>query len=473
MSFLSTHTDPIAKIELRAATPEESAQQRGGYAWGIARLPWDITRKVMGTAKLIFVGANGVLWGRPTVQTLVDKACYWLGFRPEETFMETFHTFPLGNLHQIYGSTKAMKALLAHHRNKDIFANSMSMSKLFQFCQRVFPEEQITEDDFMLTCSPEKTKEYRSLLHTLLKGTNINAFADEIAKTSESTLHEWSEKESVNATIETRVHTTKIITKLMFGEDSSGSEIAQAIDFINLFIMKTVLKQVKPEDEAKFQEAIGVFRNKVEEVLKKDSAPIFAQDNALSQAQKKVLIFTIFFAGQETTASLMAWILHKLSTTPQLQQELQDQLKEHEPNSREQIELIEQFFSIEIGHFTPAFGTGRKLAQDVCIEYQLEGESQQRKLVIPKGEIIAARMWKHAEQKLATNETNYHEWLPFGYGPHSCPGETLAKKIVVLLLLDLLSNYTVTTSTTPDVKKIGLFTLKLSEDIIVNVQKKH
>lgn len=465
MSFSAI--DPIEKIEIRAATPQESAQQRGGFIWSVVRLPWDITRKVMGTAKLIFVGANGMLWGRPAVQTWVDKACFRLGYRPEETFMDTFHTYPIGNLHMVSGSTKAMKAIFSHHRNRDLLANNLSMNKLYEFCTKVFPDDQITKDDFMLTCSPEKTKEYRSLLHTLLKGAKIKDFAPEIREITESTLNAWSaESEAINATIETRIHTTQIITRLMFETDASGVEIAQAIDFMNAFITKTILRQVTAEDEAKFQNSLSVFRSKVDEVLNNESTPILAQENTLTLAQKKVLIFTIFFAGQETTASLLAWILYRLASDSKLQEDLKD------PMLAEHVDPADSLFNQEIAHFTPAFAVGRKLAQDACIEYQLKGETATRKLVLFKDEIISASIWREAQNKLASyNTSNCNEWLPFGYGPHSCPGEALAKTIVTCFVRELLSNYTVTLASPMDPQKVGLFTLKLSEDVKINVTR--
>lgn len=480
MTMVTKLQDPVAEMKLRAATAEESAAARGGYLWRVMRLPWDVTRKVMGIAKLFLVGADGTKWERPELQAWVDRACHLVGLRPEEKFMQTFHTGLLGNLHRLSGSRRSLRALLAHHRNEDLFANNLSMHKLFQFCELIFPEEQLTLDDFMLTCSPEFTRTYRTLLHSVLKQTNLKEFLPNVYATAQRTVADWgkrsAEGEIINASEETRLLTSSLIAQLMFDSESSSKEIAQAIDFMNLFILKTLLKTVTEGDKTKFQEACIIFRNAVNAVLTR-CTPLFAHVQGLSSAQKKVLIFTLYFAGQETTSALLVWIIRQLALSPATQDDLRKKLRE--VNSLElperqvkQSEILKALFNREIAQFPPAFSTGRKLAKDVCIEYRLDGESATRKLVVFKGEIIAASVMKHAEMELArgTDDLDHHDWVPFGSGPHRCPGEEFAKLEMFVILAELLLNHKISLANARPVHKVGLFTLKLSADIEIKLE---
>ena len=89
-----------------------------------------------------------------------------------------------------------------------------------------------------------------------------------------------------------------------------------------------------------------------------------------------------------------------------------------------------------------------------------------------KGEILGVHAGRQAELNLAQDKLMYQEWVPFGSGPHSCPGEELAKMETKIFIAELLQNYKITLADTQsrNVEKVALFTLKLSGDVSVNIE---
>lgn len=458
----TVHSDPLQYIKIRAATEEESTAAKGGFLWRVISTPCELTCKLIGLATLYFNGPNGLALERSCLEKWINKACHLVGLRPEEPFLETFYN-PIGNMHKLRGSTKAMRAVLAHHRNDELFVNNRSMTQMFELSKKIFPDDNLSKDDFMLTCSPEQTAKYRDLLHAILK--DVKPFTESIDTAVNQTLAAWEKRceegGEINASQEMRLFTSRVICEIMFGDDSACSKITEAIDFMNNYIYKTILRQVTKDDEDRFRDTIASFREAVDTVLQKAEIPLFREKHDLSTAQMKMLIFMIFFAGQETTASLLAWILKELGRSPEEQQ-----------LARANPERLNAIFHREIGNFPPAFGIGRTLRKDVCIEYQLKGEGQVRTLVIPKGQTLGAGIKKQAELELASgsDRLNSHRWLPFGSGAHHCPGEKLAKLEIERFLKALLANYQIRLLYPEKVDQIGLFTLKLREDVRIRIE---
>lgn len=464
----------VSEAHFRLATQEESQAARGGIGWQVLISPWTLACKVMGTVEMVFRKANIISWQEPLLQDLVDRAWIYMGYNPENAFIQNIYSF-FGNRHLLEGNKEVFKAFLSHYRSDEIFENSMSMKKLLEIIRKTFPDDKFTPEDFMFTCSAEQTKIYRALLHKMLNGKKIKEFAPLIQKNVQVTLKEWNSRcengEQINITLETRLFTSKIITQLMFADDETSQKITRSIDFINYYIVKSIVSFYMPaKDEELFKDALVTFREAVDKILCSESIPLFEEKNNLSLSQKKALIFILFFAGQDTTASLLTHVLHELAINPDAQECLRKEIINSTHKNVQQIVGINRFFNRSIKEFTPAYGIGRYLKEDTCFEFQLENETEMRKRIFFKGETVAIRIHRLADYTLNEEASNYRNWFPFGFGPHSCPGEKLAREEIMLFLQELVLNYTIETEQKGDISRIGMITLQFSENIMITLK---
>lgn len=490
MSKTISPYDPIDKAKFRLATKEESQQAQGGILWKWVKSPWDVVCRVMGTLELVFKKSDPHAWQRPLIQSWVERVFYHIGYNQEELFLNSIYTFFLNDRHMICDSSTVYKAFLRHHRNDSIFASSISMKAFFKIFKEIFPDDhleenlQVTEDDFIMTCTSNRTKEFHTLLRPLLKGNGLKTFAPRIYPKVEETLQNWFQKseseEVINATVETRIFATRVITDLMFGKEFFSEEIAESIDFINKFIMDRILKKVTHESETEYERVKKIFKDSIDEILSNENLPLFENSKNLSDQKKKALIFVILFAGQETTSSLLTWILRQLALHPKKQNKLYKAIQETAENCPadelvSKLEAIKNLFNRSIAEFTPVYGIGRLFKEDVCLEYHVKGEQESRKRIFFKDEIISIRISEQADRVLEKSEKdpfNYEEWFPFGGGPHKCPGEKLAYQEITQFILGLVKNYIVETEQRSYIKKRGHVTLKLEEDVLISLKSR-
>ncbi len=454
----------VESATLRAATPEEVAQAKGNLAWRTVTYPWRLMNKTLGILQIFLHGANSLKWTTPLPLAAAHAVSRYMGWAPERLFMSDFPTLK-GDFHLINKEKAVFQAVLYHHRNGGLFVHQRSFELILGFIKKAFPETEFTNEDSILTCSPENTKLYRRCIMELLRGERVQKVVqDEVEKT----LPHWAKLceggAYMNATKQSQLFASHVITRLLFGKEYGDDALAEAVNFINYYVVAQFTKSATEEDNAKFPDALKEFSQSIHEVLDSgEGIPLF-QDKELTEAQMKAMIFVIFFAGQETVAALLAYILWELGKNPEKQENLT-------------TDKVHNVFIHGIHDFPPAHGISRLLKKDVCLEYQLEGEDETRKIIMYKGDWVGVKIIRAAESIPLPEESEenlrYSEWLPFGYGPHRCPGEKLAVKEIKEILQRLVSDYVVKTKDPEEeVEKVGLVTLKLSKDIYVNITPK-
>lgn len=163
----------------------------------------------------------------------------------------------------------------------------------------------------------------------------------------------------INITSETRRLASNIITRVLLGQKVDGTKLCDSINYINEYTLKTVLRNATKEEQAEYQKSLLIFCEETESILKENREIPLLGNAELSPAQKKALVFITFFAGQETTASLMNNTFYEIARNPETAQHLEE-------------DSIDDFFVRSVHNFTPAYGIGRKLNSDICLEYTLE-----------------------------------------------------------------------------------------------------
>lgn len=470
--------EKVTYANFRLATKEESEQAHGGYSYQLLTLPWKIACKFFGTLEMYRKGPDLLSWETSYLQQLSDRVSLWSGYKDVE-FLNTQMSF-ISDRYLFTHEDKILKAFFSHHRNDKIFENSISMKKIYEILMETFPDETFDMNDLILTCEKSYTKTYRALLHQSLKGDQIRKFQNTIKENAKATLENWSKRviegeKEIDITHETRCYAAKNFSELLFGEDKASIELAKSIEFINEYTFSTIMKKPTPEKKQEYERVLWQLGNTINAILKLEDTPLFNQKDFTS-AQKKAMIFTLLFAGQETTASLLTYLLWKLASNPELQKMLQKEIDQGDQivsdgNLNKQIQSIQNLFNQCIREFTPAYGVGRLVKEDTCLEYKLEGEEKVRKRIFFKGEIVGAYINEYAKNFSGSPEPTYSSWLPFGYGTHSCPGEKLAVAEIIEFALSVIKNYTIKTEQ-KQLKIVGQITSTFDEPVYITLEKR-
>lgn len=445
----------ITSATMRPATLEEVTYAKGNVLWRLMIKPLDFAIRTIGTLQYYSNISNPYSWKTPLPLQAFHTIKWYCGWAPERSFLTTCPAF-FGTWQKICDQT-IVKELFKHNRQGEFFNSSRSMHAICDIIKKAFPE--VTTEDFMFTCSPANNKMYHQLILNFINGQNLQDQIPLIRNIAKETLQEWEDRsqkgEVIDAIIEPHFFTSKIISRLMFNIAEGDKKIAEAMNFINDYIVLQATQKKRKDDEQKFMESLQIFKKAISDLESKQNIPLF-ENNSLTPQQKQAMAFVIFFAGQDTTASLLTYVLFSLAKNKDLQYELKKNF--HDRTSENSKEMI-SFFNQIICEFTPVYSVGRLLKTDTCLEYQIQGEDKPRKHVFYKGETLTIDIAKMAQQ--TPTPKNPNSWNPFGGGVHRCPGEQLAKKEFEEFVR-ALSAYRIELVEEQGVDKKGAFTLHLT-----------
>ena len=439
----------VIEAKFRPATPDEAAYAKGGMAWNVVNIPWNFSCKILGTFDLWRKSGNIINIQVPLPLQVARNIKWLCGYAPEHAFIRTYPTFR-GTWNLIDSEMKVLEAFFAENRDSEIFNHGAAFFAMFEISKKVFPESKCSPEDFMFTCSAEKNQQYHHLIHKLISGNHIKENLEFIRRRVKDTLQEWSDRSQIegkiNITLETRIFASQIISQMVFGMTKRNEEVANAVNFINRYIVKQVLTKVSEEEKNTFGFALKTFNEAVNEVLNSDHIiPLFEEsaENPLTVEQKKAMIFAIFFAGQETVGASLTYILRKVAMEQGMQSVIRSGIKEATTSFQDatKIKEVQALFTRCMKEFPPAHGVSRIVKVDTCLEFKLRGVETTYKHIFYAGERITGFMWSFA--KGASPFETINAWKPFGHGPHRCPGENLARTEIMELITEALEHYTI------------------------------
>jgi cytochrome P450 len=195
----------------------------------------------------------------------------------------------------------------------------------------------------------------------------------------------------------------------------------------------------------------------------------------------------LFLAGHETSASAMAWSLHLLSHSPDIQQRMRDELIQAtggQPLQADQLRELSLTWSVfrEAMRLFPPVGF---IARSVTQNDEMRGKR------IKPGDSVVIAPWlihRHRElwdepdafkpDRFMDNETGQSRnasrdaYLPFGAGPRVCIGANFAMQEAVLILSQIVQNFDILPSEGHVPQPVGRLTIRSDNGIFVRLLRR-
>lgn len=412
-------------------------------------------------------------------------------FQAFTSFPSLFFTFKVTCIPEL------MKAILKPARNdpeKGVFVDKENQYTLFAIAKDLFPSEKIEINDSLFTCHKDFLIKYRQPVLQFIGPNHIKEHRESLRKIATEVIQKCSRtQQQINATELSFIFTTNVISKLLLGHPGPFDvykEISLALDRMNHLMLKKIWRQPLSSKEKKdYDEALGIIRKAIETSLqssRNSDKPTFVkvmEDKNLNSIQIKISLFNMYFAGSETSASLLSYILWQLGKHPEYQEEIYHDINKEDyclEELAEESSILNRVFAESLRLFNPAYLTTRRAAAPLICRIKNEAGEIVFEEKIKKNEVFATAIacagkdFSRYENPNQFNPGRFEtvpslDWKPFGDGAHTCPGQWLAKSEIMIFVALLVKEFRFTSFPEIEPEQRGLITNKPSETIWISL----
>jgi cytochrome P450 len=402
---------------------------------------------------------------------------------------------------QIAANSSLIKAILKHPRkdpDRGLFDDQDNALVFLPLFKELYPEEKVSSEDFIFTCSKENLRKYREPVLRFIGPQSMEKQSGELLSVIESTLQFFfrqNEKNRINATELSFALTIAVVSRLLLGHPGPVTtylEIAKAVDFVNRYTMKKALKQPlsKSEKEDYFKslailrEAIDASFHSRQPLPNGSFVEMLRDEKLLSPLQIKLSLYSMYTAGSDTTSALLGYLLWQLGQHPDLQEEIIQEMNQSEEDTYTYANhsvAINRLISESMRLFTPAYVIGRKPSSPLLctirdnagnILFQKKIKKNEKLLSMPTCAARDPGVFENPDafipHRFETFVKNY-SWFPFGDGAHSCPGQWLAKAEIAVCIALLMKKYRIRSFPENEPQQQGYLSLKTTEQILLEL----
>lgn len=411
-------------------------------------------------------------------------------FRAFTSFPSLFFTFKATCIPEI------MKAILKPARRdpeKGVFEDKENQYTLFAIVKDLYPSEKIEINDSIFTCHKDFLIKYRQPILQFIGPSHIKEHRKNLAQIAAEVIENCSTQKQINATELSFVFTTNVISKLLLGHPGpfeTYKQISLALDCMNRLMLKKIWRQPFSSLEKKnYEDALETIRKAINISLQTSTNSNLSsflramEDKNLSPIQIKISLFNMYFAGSETSASLLTYLLWQLGKHPEYQEEIYRDIVKEDILAQDLAEdslILNLVFAESIRLFTPAYlGTRRPAAPLICRIKNADGdiifeEKIKKHEVLATACTFAGKGLSRFENPNQFNPRKFAttpslDWEPFGDGAHTCPGQWLAKSEILIFVALLIKRFRFTASPEKESQQKGLITNKLSDTLWISL----
>lgn len=263
-------------------------------------------------------------------------------------------------------------------------------------------------------------------------------------------------------------YAVRVISRLFTGYETSPegyTNLAKALDAFSKRMTRIVShRPATAEEEKEYAAALLEMRTVIELCV---SSPYVQglKEAGWNDFQIKTNLFFLYFAGSETTASSMNYLIWQLGRVDNkaLQQEIREK---GQP-------LLLKVIAEALRLHPPAFIEGRQLREDTLMTIKDKDNNLLWKKKLRCGHsIVCLTQAAGLDPQLYPEPGQFNPYrfqdpriaalsfLPFGSGPHTCPGQHLAVAELQTFIQRLLTHFSVHTLSPEKVDQKGFFTLR-------------
>lgn len=327
--------------------------------------------------------------------------------------------------------------------------------------------------DGLLTSHGELHRRQRRLVAPAFQRARLEKDAEIIVSLSAAEFSRWRPSEVRDLASDVRRLSLAIINQVIFGASSCLGERAEAVREaltlavdrfqVGLIPIMGLLERLPIPSNFRFRKAVarldrilqGLIRERRQQPLGDDMLSLLlAQQEdgrGMSDQQLRDETMTLFLAGQETTASALAWALALLGHHPEwlgrARREVQQELAGQPARLVDLVRLpnLMAIWKETLRLFPPAWIIGRNTTESVTIA----GEAMPARSVVVLPQWVAHRQAHYFPEPEAFRPQRWSDsapprfaYFPFGGGARICIGDQFAQAEGVLILATFLQNWT-------------------------------
>jgi cytochrome P450 len=251
-------------------------------------------------------------------------------------------------------------------------------------------------------------------------------------------------------------------------------------------IRQSLLKMIRPRFLAHQEKALSPqysaqdILDSLMDARDESSGRAFSEEELLDQ------VAMLFLAGHETSASALAWGLHLLSHSPEIQKKMREEYAQVtdrgilQASHLRSLSLTQSVFRESMRLFPPVGFIARSVSQ----------KDEIRDKNIKPGDSVVISPWLiHRHRALWDNPDSFKPdrfmrnasdtahpsksaFLPFGMGPRVCIGANFALQEAVLILSQLIERYEVLPCEGHVPQPVGRLTTRSENGIMVRLRKR-
>ena len=359
----------------------------------------------------------------------------------------------------------------------------------------------------LVTIEDETWKRHRQIIQPIFHSSMLKDYTSKFLEITDEFIKLWSDKKIINNFPEMSALTANIVTKTILGSNISFNvqELGESVSFLTLHIQKRIQTlfpvphSIPTKENREFKKQMALVDNIVNLIIQKHknsnvegidilSRLLSTKDpetkEELTNEELQDEIRTFFLAGHETTATSLTWANYLLATNKDVREKMINEIHavigvDRNPTYEDlsKLEFMDQVINEILRLYPPIYIFTRiSLKDDVIDGYS-----------IPKGSNLMMSqftihhdplLWKDPEsfnperfrnEKL--KDMHKYAFFPFGGGPRTCIGKPFALLEMKVILTKIYQNHVFELKSTNKIYPTPHFTLRPSEDILLELKK--
>ena len=351
----------------------------------------------------------------------------------------------------------------------------------------------------LLTDNGERWRKKRDLLQDTFRVNTVKQFKNIVVDEANNLIKQWGLLKGPIDIHAAMMHITyQVIGKSLMSTDLAHTteQVAESMSislkhlYQRIFGFAFPLKIRTPGNQRFIHERKKLY-NLVDEILRKrrtkpgqhndlldEMIAVHRAKPAFNDAWLRDEVVTLLLAGHETTANALTWVWYLLSSHPEIEQQVYEEIMQHFPGSIDDVNKLSELrfthmvFSEAIRLYPPIWSIERNAVnEDMIGGYQIKEKATVFISIYTLHR--HPEFWQEPEkfkpERFETRRTSSDAYMPFGLGQRMCLGKNFAIQEAMIILIILMQQCRLTRADNkPVIPKPGI-TLRVRDKLMMNI----